>query len=75
MKPLSCPFCGSKDIKFTCVPYDWLKPPYNKTSNWVKCNSCEAMSGSYQTFEESVKAWNKRYIEEPYILIGEHHLD
>ena len=48
-----CPFCGSKHILFReqVGTYE------------VYCQDCDANVGIHKTFEEAVKAWNRR--EEP----------
>lgn len=51
LKP--CPFCGSKDLELLG----------HFSIRWVACNSCYAESGSYDTDEEAIEAWNRRVKE------------
>ena len=45
-----CPFCGSKKIMM------WK-------NNWVQCESCWGSTGTYETAEEAIDAWNNRVTE------------
>lgn len=42
-----CPFCGSVKIRM------WK-------NNWVQCESCCGSTGTYETEEEAIHAWNNR---------------
>ena len=57
LKP--CPFCGSKVITLASVYSDF---------NQVGCSnlSCSVLPQTfgYDTMEEAIEAWNRRYVDE-----------
>ena len=50
IKPLPCPFCGSKEIVFT----------RNKTSAWMICVNCGGDGPAAGSEEKAIELWNKR---------------
>ena len=67
LKP--CPFCGGEakladnefgepvfDNNLAQVDFMYSAPD----AFWVECKDCFAMSGSYNTEEEAIEAWNRR---------------
>jgi hypothetical protein len=46
----SCPFCGSIEL-FDIEFNDWWH---------IECMSCGGQSGTYNSFELTAEAWNKR---------------
>lgn len=47
----ACPFCnGEAELR-----------AYTGTLQFVQCRACGASSRAYETGEEAVEAWNKRY--------------
>jgi Lar family restriction alleviation protein len=52
-----CPFCGSKDLYRFEYPFT-RKPGIRGC--YIKCNKCGATSGSYETVDDALKAWNER---------------
>ena len=54
LKP--CPFCGNDEID--CC-YEAEEDVYE--FYFCKCKACGATAGFYQTEQEAIAAWNKRY--------------
>ena len=55
MKP--CPFCGSDDLfKFE---YPFRRKP-GVRGCYVKCQNCGAETGTRETIEDAISAWNMR---------------
>lgn len=50
-KPLPCPFCGGNASVIEVMNY---------TAVAVRCDSCHATSGNYDTKAEAIAAWNRR---------------
>ena len=55
-----CPFCGGRDLQRFEYPFK-RKPGIRGC--FVKCNSCGAASGNYETIEDAIKAWNERKVD------------
>lgn len=55
LKP--CPFCGGDDLLTFQYPYK-RKPGLRGC--FIKCKTCGASSGNYETIEDALKAWNER---------------
>ena len=56
-----CPFCGGIIIKR--FKYPFFRPNQHLKGSYVTCCKCGASSGSYETIDEAIKAWNERYTE------------
>lgn len=50
LKP--CPFCGSTAIR-RWGEQDNIIP-------WIQCENCMVSTGTYETKEEAIEAWNRR---------------
>ena len=56
-KPLTCPFCGSVDIKVMSL----VRPDYVVSSCYVvSCCNCGAVSRAEATKTDAIAAWNRR---------------
>lgn len=49
-EPKRCPFCGWGTIVEGGLLF----------THKCECNGCHASTGSYRTWEDAVKAWNRR---------------
>lgn len=54
-KLLSCPFCGGE-----AVTAEMYNTKLKKLFPIVKCLDCECRTPMTETFEEAIKAWNRR---------------
>lgn len=57
VKLTACPFCGGDDMFTFQYPYK-RKPGLRGC--YVRCKTCGASSGNYETIEDAIAAWNKR---------------
>ena len=64
-QPMSCPFCGSADVKIE----DSIKQ-FSKVFE-ICCNKCKCSSGYYDTKIEAIEAWNRRAEQTGEWLTGE----
>ncbi len=55
LKP--CPFCGGRDL--TIIDYIGIGGAI-----YVLCHSCGSSSGTYNTRNEAITAWNRRSEDE-----------
>lgn len=53
LKP--CPFCGSEDL---------IVLKKRNTPKWMQCANCLSSTGTYNTVEEVIEAWNRRVSDE-----------
>lgn len=51
LKP--CPFCEGENLA--------ILGPIPAFGYWVSCNNCRILGPSYDTQEEVIEAWNRRY--------------
>ena len=72
-KLLPCPFCGGSKLRYLTDLDVGMKGDYDIGINgeFIKCLECGAMVGRYANMdiieaqEKAIKAWNRRYLEEP----------